>query len=121
MGATVPLNILEVTIYAMVLAGGNPLVCTRQDGTEEMILCSNGQVATLDGDRITFKDGTAVVKFPDGTLAFSNGIRSHWGSAGWVQFSNKISIRRNTDGTFKTSTGLVCRELSTDKANCQKA
>lgn len=115
-----PLNVLEVTIFAMVLSGGDPLVCTRQEGTEEMILCSNGQVARLDQDRITFKDQIAVVKFPDGTLAFSNGVRSHWGSAGWVQFSNKISIRRNTDGSFKSSSGLVCRELSKDKANCQK-
>ena len=115
-----PLNVLEVTIFAMVLSGGDPLACTRQEGTEEMILCTNGQVATLDTDRITFKDGTAVVKFPDGTLAFSNGIRSHWGSAGWVQFSNRISIRRNPDGSFKTSGGLICRNLSEEKANCQK-
>lgn len=117
-----PLNILEVTIFAMVLAGGNdPLVCTRQEGTEDMVLCSNKQVVTLDGDRITFKDGTSVVKFPDGTLAFSNGIRSHWGSAGWVQFSNRVAVRRNPDNSFKTSTGLICRGLSEDKANCQKA
>lgn len=116
-----PLNVLEVTIFAMVLSGGNPLACTRQEGTEEMILCTNGQVATLDAERITFKNDVAVVKFPDGTLAFSNGIRSHWGSAGWVQFSNNIAIRRNPDGTFKTNGGLICRGLSEDKANCQKA
>lgn len=115
-----PLNVLEVAIYAMVLAGGDPLVCTRQDGTEEMVLCSNGQVAHLDQDRITFKGDIAVVKFPDGTLALSNGITSHWGSAGWVQFSNNISIRRNSDGTFKTSKNLVCRQLSAEKATCQK-
>lgn len=115
-----PLNVLEVAIYAMVLAGGDPLVCTRQEGTEEMVLCSNGQVAHMDQDRITFKKNVAVVKMADGTLVFSNGISSHWGSAGWVQFSNNISIRRNSDGTFKTSKNLVCRQLSADKATCQK-
>lgn len=115
-----PLNVLEVTIFAMVLSGGDPLVCTRQEGAEDMVLCSNGQVATLDADRIIFKGDIAVVKFPDGTLTFSNGIRSHWGSAGWVQFSNQISVRRNPDGSFKTSSGLVCQGLSDEKANCQK-
>lgn len=114
------LNVLEVTIFAMVLANGDPLVCTRQDGAEEMVLCTNGQVAHLDHDRITFKNDIAVVKFPDGTLTFTNGIRSHWGSAGWVQFSNKISVRRNPDGSFKTSKGLLCRALNDDKATCQK-
>jgi len=114
------LNVLEVAIYAMVLAGGDPLVCTRQHGTEEMVLCTNGEVIRMDGDRITLKNDISVVKFPDGTLAFSNGIRSKWGSAGWVQFSNDIAVRRNYDNSFKTNKGVVCRALSEDKASCQK-
>lgn len=114
------LNILEVALYAMVLANGDPVTCTRQDGAEPMVLCSNSQVATLDGDRITFKGDIGVVKMADGTLAFTNGIRSHWGSAGWVQFTNKVSVRRNPDGSFKTNGKLLCRALSEDKATCQK-
>ena len=116
-----PLNVLEATIYVMVLAGGNdPLVCTRQTDDPDAMRCSNGQVVTLVDERITFKDGSSVVKFADGTLAFSKGITSRWGGAGWVQFSNNIAVRRNPDNSFKTSTGLVCRSLSDDKANCQK-
>lgn len=117
-----PLNVFEVTLYAMVMAGGTqPLTCSRQDATESLVMCTNGIVARQDEKgNIRYSNGVTVTKTADGNPSFSNGIQSHWGSAGWVQFTNDVAVRRNPDASFKNSKGLVCRMLSEEKSTCQK-
>ncbi|MFM2043432.1 MAG: hypothetical protein RLY86_2008 [Pseudomonadota bacterium] len=105
---------LEIAVYVAVMSSAaQPFTCTGPGQGE--VTCDNGMSATLNGDGdIAFSNGTIIRKLADGTLAMTNGITSHWGSAGWVQFSNKVSVRRDRNGRFRFNTGLECAPLGRD-------
>lgn len=125
---------LEIAVYVAVMSSAaQPFTCTgpgqpggQQAGQSPGVICDNGMSAALNGDGdIEFSNGTIIRKLADGTLAMTNGITSHWGSAGWVQFSNKVSVRRDRNGRFRFNTGLECALLGRDgqgreKATCAK-
>jgi hypothetical protein len=115
-----PASVLEIAIYVMVLSGGQPTACESRQKPEPHVLCSDGTKAfEREEGRLIVRDDIAVLKGPDGSLAFSNGLRSFWGSAGWVQFSNGVSVRRNRDGSFKSNYNVVCAAASETKATCR--
>jgi hypothetical protein len=110
-------TLIEVAVYASVLAHGAPLSCTEQSGVH--IECSNGISAELAEDGvIRFSSGVAVDRDPDGFPRFSDGTHSWWASAGWIAFSNGIQIRKLAADRFKLSSGVECRVQRPETAEC---
>jgi hypothetical protein len=110
-------TLIEVAVYAAVLAHGAPLSCTARDAVQ--IECSNGVSARLAEDGvIRFSSGVAADRDGDGFPRFSDGTHSWWASAGWIAFSNGIQIRKMGADRFRLSTGVECRALRPETVEC---
>lgn len=130
------LNLLEVAIYAIVIAGQPQQLPVSfrcvPDGIDG-VNCTNGMAATPEGVHdIRFRNGVVVVKGDRGRLTFTNGITSHMDSAGWVKFSNGISARRDRLGGFRLAiykgvsgegdyeAEFYCRQTEPEIAQCDR-
>jgi len=110
-------TLIEVAVYASVLAQGAPLSCTAQSAVH--IECSNGISAQLAEDGVIhFSSGVTVDRDADGFPRFSDGTHSWWAAAGWIAFSNGIQIRKIAADRFKLSSGVECRVQRPDTVDC---
>jgi hypothetical protein len=110
-------TLIEVAVYAAVLAHGTPLTCTRQ--ADAHVQCSNGMSAELAGDVVIFfSGGVTVDRDKNGFPRFSDGTYSWWASAGWVAFSNGVQIRKMGADRFRLSTGVECRPQLPETVEC---
>lgn len=118
-GTDCGVNILEIAVYAAVLAGGAPVLChLEEDGS---VGCSNGRVAqNLSVVAIRFDDGVTVARGGTALPEFNNGVQSWKGSSGWLQFSTGVGVRGLDRGTVSFSNGLVCRAELPDLVNCDR-
>ncbi len=114
------MNVIEVAVYALVLAGGaDPFTCEKRP---QGVACTNGLGAVLnEHGNIEYSNGVQVVKLKDGSLAFTNGVTTHRGAAGWIQFSSGVSVRRMSDGSFRFNNGMSCKAVDATKVDCRKA
>lgn len=112
------INILEIAVYAAILAGNDPFSCFGYE--QERVTCSNGLSATIEAPAtIVFSDGTKVSQ-NGGFPIFSNGTKSWLDSAGWVAFSTGVQVRRFGGDEYRFSTGLVCQTQLPDFVECTK-
>lgn len=112
-----PLNVLEVAVYALVLLGGEPRPFSCESNLTG-VRCSH-EIAAFPGERdsITFSNGIRVTKERKG-LQFSNGIEVQMDSAGWIQFSNGVSARRSAANQFRFNNGMACLQRAENEASC---
>jgi hypothetical protein len=110
-------TLIEVAVYASVLAQGAPLTCHAP--TPVHVECSNGTAAELAEDgTIRYSSGVTVDRDGSGFPRFSDGTHSWWASAGWVAFSNGIQMRKLGVERFRLSTHVECRILRPGTAEC---
>ena len=115
-----PLNVLEVAVYAVVLFGNPPggLSC---ESSPVRVLCNNGVAAFEDGfETITFSNGVQVSKTQNRELLFSNGVGVYMDSAGWLQFSNGAGLRRDRADRYRFVDGTICDQPAPNQARCHK-
>ena len=111
------MTILEIAVYAALLGGAAPVSCHLDEAA--VARCSNG----LDGRQVSrsvvdFSNGVTVERRDGEFPVFSNGMKSWWGGAGWLQFSNGIGVRRINGSVFAFSNGLVCTTELPEFINC---
>ena len=110
------MNLLEVTVYAMVI-GGQPQAFKCVDSDLGGINCTNGLSATAgERDSIHFSNRVDAIKTP--SLSFSNGVTAHIDGAGWLEFSNGLAVRRDSPYRFRFSNGYVCTLVERMMAEC---
>lgn len=118
----IPLNVLEVAVFALVLSGTQPQPFTCVVDGFGGVNCTNEMSASPDDkNNIKFRHGVTVVKEPGGKLSFSNGITTFMDSTFWVQFSNGVSSQRDSRGGFRFNNGYQCKLARKDTAECAKA
>jgi hypothetical protein len=122
----VVMNVLEVAIYAMVLAFARPApfecVSVRPTGVN----CTNGLAAQpFENNGLSYSNGVVVLKDSHGRVSLSNGISTYYDSSAWVTFKEKngdtvIQARRIAPMRFKFSNGFICEATGkeTDMARC---
>jgi hypothetical protein len=112
------MNLIEVTVYALVLAGPSPALCQLQ---EDIVVCSNGLTArALSPSETRFSNGVSVRHAGGEFPAFSNGITSWFNGAGWLTFSNGVAVRRQSDSRFDFSGGITCRAQLPGLVECRR-
>ena len=122
-----PLNVLEVAVYAMVLTAADPkpyeCVSVQPDGVN----CTNGLFAEpLPAGGMAFNNGVTIAIGRDRSVVFSNGIRIHLDSSAWAHFrlgtATVVSARRTDPrGTrFSFNNGYACQIMDQDMARCFK-
>lgn len=124
-----PLNVLEVAVYAMVLSAADPkpfeCVSVQPDGVN----CTNGLSAEpLPGGGMAFNDGTSIAIGRDRSVRFSNGIQIHLDSSAWAHFKRGntiiLSARRvdSKGSRFNFNNGYSCQFMGKeqDMARCFK-
>jgi len=124
-----PLNVLEVAIYAMVLTAADPkpfeCVSVQPDGVN----CTNGLFAEpLPGGGMAFNTGVSIAIGRDRNVKFSNGIQIHLDSSAWAHFkrgpATLVSARRmDARGSrFNFNNGYSCQLMGKeqDMARCFK-
>ena len=112
-------SLIEVAVYAAVLAHGTPLNCAQS--TDTHIDCSNGTSAELaENAVIRFSGGVTVDRDENGFPRFSDGTHSWYSSTGWIAFSNGMQIRKVTADRYKLSTDVECHLQAPETAECKK-
>ncbi|MDQ2102063.1 hypothetical protein [Azospirillum isscasi] len=124
-----PMNVLEVAIYAMVLTASQPrpyeCVAVQPDGVN----CTNGLAVAseMPNGGMAFNTGVQVLKDNQGRVRLSNGITTHFDSSAWVAFKNPagqttVSVRKTGPFRFKFSNGYLCEMIGQDQdmARCFK-
>ena len=126
-------HVLEVLLFSAVLTGGQPMVCERT--ADDTFSCDGAVVGTVTGNRLTLSGldqvavgapARVVIEKPgDGGLVFSNGLTVAPTATGWMQFSNGVSVRRDTanlDGVlFQVGSNVFCSASSDSEATCRRA
>ena len=123
-----PMNVLEVAIYAMVLTASQPRPYECVEVKPEGVNCTNGLAATSDNPNVlAFNTGVQVIKDAQGRVRLSNGLTTHFDSSAWVAFKNasgqtSVSVRKTGAYRFKFSNGFTCENigLEQDMARCFK-
>jgi len=111
-------TLIEVAVYAAVMAGGTPLFCTASDRVH--VSCSSGVGAELgDGETIRYSSGVTVERDARGYPHFSDGTRSWFSSAGWLAFSNGVQIRRMDQDRYRFSSGIECQSTLPTLVECK--
>lgn len=122
-----PMNVIEVAIYAMVLTSSQPApfdcVAVRPSGVN----CTNGLAATAPTPNvIAFSNGVQVIKDNQGRVRLSNGMTTLYDSAAWVSFKDAagntaISVRKTNTFRFRFSNGYTCEAKgeAPDAARCE--
>lgn len=124
-----PMNVLEVAIYAMVLTASQPKPYECVAVQPEGVNCTNGMAVTASSPNIlAFNTGVQVIKDNHGRVRLSNGLNPHMDSSAWVAFKDSagqttVSVRKTGPYRFKFSNGFVCEiiGLEQDMARCFKA
>ncbi len=120
-----PMNILEVAIYAMVLTAQQPRPFECVAVQPEGVNCTNGLAAKADGPHLLFSTGVQVRKDNQGRVSLSNGLKTRFDSTAWVAFGTGpedtlISVRKTGPLRFKFSNGYQCEAIGQDMARCYR-
>jgi hypothetical protein len=112
-----PLNVVEVAIYALVLTTAHPkpfeCVAVQPDGVN----CTNGLAALPGKDgAIVYNNGIKVLKDRSGRVTLSNGTTTFFDSSAWVTFLDPagktvVSARRTARARYSFSNGFTCEAL----------
>ncbi|MBP2290509.1 hypothetical protein [Azospirillum rugosum] len=124
-----PMNVLEVAIYAMVLTASQPKPYECVAVQPEGVNCTNGLAATASSPNVlAYNTGVQIIKDNQGRVRLSNGLNTHFDSSAWVSFKDKsgqtaISVRKTGPYRFKFSNGFICEiiGLEQDMARCFKS
>ncbi|PWC83046.1 hypothetical protein TSH100_21870 [Azospirillum sp. TSH100] len=122
-----PMNVLEIAVYAMVLTASQPhpyeCVAVKPEGVN----CTNGLSAKPDGPNLLFNTGVQVMKDRQGRVQLSNGLQTRFDSSAWVEFQDAgkkpvVSVRKTGPLRFKFSNGFQCEAMGNpeDMARCYK-
>ena len=122
-----PLNVLEVAVYAMVLTASQPSSFECVAVKPEGVNCTNGLSAKQDGQNLLFSTGVQVIKDNQGRVRLSNGLQTRFDSSAWVEFQDTgkkpvVSVRKTGPLRFKFSNGFQCEAMGNpeDMARCHK-
>ncbi|CAO3434992.1 hypothetical protein [Azospirillum doebereinerae] len=122
-----PMNVLEIAIYAMVLSAQQPRPYECVAVQPEGVNCTNGLAARNDGPHLLFNSGVQVRKDNQGRVSLSNGMKTRFDSTAWVAFEDGggkpvVSVRKTGPLRFKFSNGYVCEAMGPagDMARCHR-
>lgn len=122
-----PMNVLEVAIYALVLTSSQPRPFECVAVKPEGVNCTNGLSAKANGPNLHFNTGVEVMKDSKGRVFLTNGLKTYFDSSAWVAFqdnsgSTAISVRKTGPLRFKFSNGYSCEAMGNeqDMARCFK-
>lgn len=119
-----PMNVLEVAIYAMVISASHPsspprpyeCVAVQPEGVN----CTNGMAATEPNPMVLrYNTGVEIIKDRQGRVRISNGLSTYFDSSAWVEFRDgagkaRISVRKTGPFRFKFSNGFICEAMGPD-------
>lgn len=122
-----PMNVLEIAVYAMVLTAGQPNAYECVAVKPEGVNCTNGLSAKADGPNLLFNTGIQVIKDRQGRVQLSNGLQTRFDSSAWVEFQDAgkkpvVSVRKTGPLRFRFSNGFQCEAMGNpeDMARCYK-
>lgn len=124
-----PMNVLEVAIYAMVLTASQPRPYECVTVQPEGVNCTNGLAVASETPNgvMAFNSGVQVIKDNQGRVRLSNGITTHFDSSAWVAFKTPggqtlVSVRKTGPFRFKFSNSFQCEMIgqNQDMARCYK-
>lgn len=123
-----PMNVLEVAIYAMVLTASQPRPYECVAVQPEGVNCTNGLAAKADTPNVlAYNTGVQVIKDVQGRVRLSNGLNTYFDASAWVAFKDAkgqttVSVRKTGPYRFKFSNGFICETigLEQDMARCFK-
>ncbi|WP_448205479.1 hypothetical protein [Azospirillum sp. sgz302134] len=123
-----PMNVLEVAIYALVLTASQPRPFECVAVKPEGVNCTNGLAAKADNpSTLTYNTGVQVLKDARGRVRLTNGLNTAVDASAWVVFKDasgqaKLSVRKTGPFRFKFSNGFTCEiiGLEEDMARCFK-
>eukprot|EP01012_Entosiphon_sulcatum_P033881 TRINITY_DN42907_c0_g1_i1.p3 TRINITY_DN42907_c0_g1~~TRINITY_DN42907_c0_g1_i1.p3 ORF type:complete len:125 (+),score=24.56 TRINITY_DN42907_c0_g1_i1:134-508(+) len=122
-----PMNVLEVAIYALVLTSSQPRPFECVAVQPEGVNCTNGLSVKASGANLRFNTGVEVMKDNKGRVFLTNGLKTYFDSSAWVAFQDgsgatQISVRKSGPLRFKFSNGYSCEAMGseTDMARCYK-
>lgn len=118
-----PLNVLEVAVYAMVLTASQPRPFECVAVEPQGVNCTNGLAAQPLPDRpgMAFNTGVTVSVTRTRDVVFSNGITVMLDSSAWAHFSRggtPVVSARRMDGRgtrFSFNNGFQCQIAGPDK------
>lgn len=124
-----PMNVLEVAVYAMVLSTTQPASFECVAVQPEGVNCTNGLYAMPEGGNvIAFNNGVKVVKGSKGQVSLTNGLTTFFDASAWVSFKNGkgdtlVSVRKTAPLRFRFSNGYTCAVAGkeSDIATCFKS
>lgn len=123
-----PMNALEVAVYAMVLTSTQPqpfeCVSVQPDGVN----CTNGLAAVETAPGVlAYNNGVQVIKDKQGRVSLTNGMTTFFDASAWVSFRDTagrtaLSVRRAPNARFRFSNGYTCEPVGDprDRAHCHK-
>lgn len=122
-----PLNVLEVAVYAMVLSASQPRAFECVTVQPQGVNCTNGLAAEpLPQGGISFNNGINIKIGRARDVSFSNGIEVHLDSSAWAHFKKDGAIllsarRMDSRGTrFTFSNGYACQLAEPEMARCYR-
>lgn len=122
-----PMNVLEIAVYAMVLTASQPRPFECVAVQPEGVNCTNGLAAKADGPNLLFSSGIQVRKDNQGRVSLSNGLKTRFDATAWVAFQDGegktlVSVRKTGALRFKFSNGYQCEAMGGggDMARCHK-
>ena len=121
-----PMNVLEVAVYAMVLTLSQPHSYECVAVQPEGVNCTNGLAAKPDGPNLLFNTGIQVRKDNQGRVSLSNGLKTSFDATAWVAFQDNggktlVSVRKTGPLRFKFSNGFQCEAMgAADMARCYR-
>lgn len=124
-----PMNVLEVAIYAMVLSASQPAAFDCVAVRPEGVNCTNGLAAREDGPGVlAFSSGVRVLKDRDGRVHLSDGTQTFFDASAWVTFKDAdgrtvVSVRKTGTFRFRFSNGYTCEIIGQDHgiAHCRRS
>ncbi|NYZ11723.1 hypothetical protein HL658_04110 [Azospirillum sp. RWY-5-1] len=124
-----PMNVLEVAVYAMVLSNAQPTAFECVAVQPEGVNCTNGLYAKPEGESvIAFNTGVKVLKGNKGQVSLTNGLTTYFDASAWVSFKNGkgdtlVSVRKTAPYRFRFSNGYTCAIAGkeSDIATCFKS
>ncbi len=98
------MNLMEATIFAVLLSGPQPPFQCRMTPDEKSAICSSDLTITEgENGKLTYSNNVTVEKNRKRELVFSNGLTSYFDSFGWLRFSNGYALRRTEGDIFRIS------------------
>lgn len=112
-----PMNALEVAVYAMVLTAAQPKPYECVTVQPQGVNCTNGLAATEPAQgTLAFNSGVQVIKEKQGQVRLTNGMTAFFDASAWVTFKDAsgatlISARRASNARFRFSNGYTCEAV----------